>query len=109
MEGCPEAPESENIAPWQRRLTSITQRETESEAAAAAGQILHASAAKTPRCITGPSEAVTSASQLERRDSPPPLTFSVLVQGEEPPLALLSENCGFLNVRIPTGCGGLHS
>lgn len=34
MEGRPEAPQRENPAPWQRMPTSITERETQSEAAA---------------------------------------------------------------------------
>lgn len=79
MEGCPEALESENPAPWQRRLTSITL----SEAAASGKQ--HASAGASEDLSKDRREALSSAPRSEKRDSPPSLTFSEVVQGEEPP------------------------
>lgn len=69
MKGCPEAPQSENVAPWQCRRTSITQSQTQSEAAAA-GRILQGSAEVSEDLTRDGREAVSSASQLEKRGAP---------------------------------------
>lgn len=81
MEGCPKAAESEKIAPWQRKLTSITQRETQSEAAAAAGQVVYGRSTLPQPRPHAASHTQARLLYLHRswRDSAPSPTFSLVV------------------------------